>query len=138
MEMVSTGEAGVREAIRRILKQINAAWRGGRTDELRQYFHENMVIVSPGFQVRGEGREACVASYQDFINQATVTEYKEGEATVDVWGDTAVATYPWQMAWQMGGQSSRESGHDVFIFIREAGKWLAVWRTLLPLPNPGK
>jgi hypothetical protein len=36
------------------------------------------------------------------------------------------------MAWAMGGQSFREAGHDLFVFARENGAWLAVWRTLVP------
>jgi ketosteroid isomerase-like protein len=124
-------------AIRAILAGIAAAWRGGRFEDLRAYFSEDMVIVPPGFASRVEGREACLASYRDFVNYATITEYRESEPTIDVRGEAAVATFGWEMAWEVGGRPSRESGHDLFVFAREDGRWLAVYRTLIPAPGEG-
>jgi hypothetical protein len=123
------------EAIRRLLQRINAAWREGRVEELYDCFHEKISVAPPGFQTRVEGREPCVQSYRDFLSQAVVKEYTESEPVVDVWENTAVATYRWEMTWEMGGQTYRESGHDLFVFSREAGRWWAVWRTIVPSPS---
>jgi hypothetical protein len=40
-----------RETVRQVLQRIDDAWQQGRTDELNALFHEDMVIVGPGFQV---------------------------------------------------------------------------------------
>ena len=32
----------------------------------------------------------------------------------------------------MKGESFKDAGRDLFVFIREGGKWQAVWRTLIP------
>ena len=50
---------------------------------------------------------------------------------MDVFGDTAVATLRWEMAWEMGGQRSEEAGHDVYVLARVDNRWLVAWRTLL-------
>lgn len=57
--------------------------------------------------------------------------------TIDVCGDTAVATCPWEMEWEAGGEARREAGHDVFVLARRDGRWLAVWRTVVPLAAGG-
>ncbi len=135
--MASAQEEKHREEIRRLLKKINEAWLRGRPEELAAYFHANMVIVPPGFSGRAEGREACVQGYKDFVSQAKVREYKDAEPSIDLWGDTAVATYSWEIAYEMNGQDSREAGWDVFVFKGENAKWQAVWRTICLSPlNP--
>lgn len=121
-----------REAILGLVGLINDAWRNRRTGALRELFHESMTIVPPGLTEPVEGREACIKSYDDFLGVADVEEYWEASPTVETWGDTAVATFGWEMAWTMHGRSQNESGHDVFVFTRQDGRWWAVWRTILP------
>lgn len=123
---------GDRETIGQLLLQIHDAWRNGRTAELRGLFHEGMVIVPPALAGRIEGREAAIRSYDDFLGVASLDEYRESAPTIDVWGDTAVATFGWEMAWTMHGRSHREAGHDLFVFTRRDGRWWAAWRTILP------
>jgi hypothetical protein len=121
-----------RERVRLLVQQINSAWRNGRPEELHQYFHEDMVIVGPDLRELGKGRGPCVKSYQDFIAATTVHDYKESEPVIDVCGRTAVATYNWEIAYELNGQVLRETGQDLFVFGLENDRWQAVWRALLP------
>jgi hypothetical protein len=121
-----------RDAILGLIGRINDAWRNRRTGDLRDLFHESIVFAAPGLVARVEGREACIKSYDDFLGVADVEEYRETPPKVESWGDTAVATFGWEMAWTMHGRSHRESGHDLFVFTRQDGRWWAVWRTILP------
>jgi uncharacterized protein (TIGR02246 family) len=123
-----------REAVRSLIQRINDTWRQGHPEELAEYFHPDMVTVLPGFSGHVEGRAACVQSYVDFLGSATVHEYAESDHHIDVWGDTAVASYRFVMTWEMGGKHYREAGHDLFVFSREHGHWRAVWRTLQSAP----
>jgi ketosteroid isomerase-like protein len=122
-----------REQIRGILSDINRAWLDGNTDVLERHFHDDMVIAQPGFGIMGEGRDACVDSYKDFADSASVSDLKESEHIVLVWGDTAVASYKFEIEFEMDGKARREAGYDLFVFARQAGRWLAVWRTVLPV-----
>jgi hypothetical protein len=130
--MAHTEPGDERFALREVLRRIEAAWTSGRFHELEDCFHEGIVCVPPGFSMQVEGRAACIESYADFMGAARVTEYRQSEPAIDVWGDVAVATYPWEMAWEMKGQAHRESGHDVIVFARQMGRWVAVWRTIVP------
>jgi hypothetical protein len=138
--MPSGEETNDRDEIRLLLGKINDAWLKGIPDELPRVlgecFHDDMVVKGPDFQEAGRGKEACIRSYEDFLRQATVRECRLSEAAIDLSGNAAVATYSWEMTYGLGGQDYHESGHDLFVFTREDGKWLAVWRAVLVSPRP--
>ena len=121
-----------REEIRQILKRINEAWVSGQTEKLHGYFHDDMLISQLGIGRLGVGRQVCIQSYEDFVHRAVVKKVTESDHLIDVWGDTAVASYTYEIDYEMNGQEHSDSGQDVFVFIRDKGKWLAVWRTLVP------
>jgi len=133
--MVSGPGKNESEEIRKILKAINSAWVSGRSEDLEKFFHEDMVITGPGFQGGGKGRRTCVASYESFSQTAAIKEVKESNLSIDIWNNTAVAHYKFEIAYQIAGKDYRDSGYDLFVFTREEGKWLAVWRTILPEQN---
>jgi len=125
-----------------VLAKINDAWLHGTASEvaglIRPYFDDDMVMRGPGFQEIGRGGDLCSQSYAQFLEAAVVNECKLEEPAINVTGDTAVATYGWDMTYTLEGQRYRETGHDVFVFARHAGAgWKAVWRAMLPDPSPG-
>ena len=124
-----------RDEIKHILKSINAAWTKGHLDDLDKYFHEDMIIAQPGFGIRGEGKNACVDSYREFAGMASIQGLSESEHVVLVWGDTAVASYRFEIEYELDGQAHQDTGYDLFVFTRQGGAWLAAWRTILPVPE---
>ncbi|MBF6591736.1 MAG: nuclear transport factor 2 family protein [Ktedonobacterales bacterium] len=132
--MLSDAERHDQEEIRQLLATINKAWLHGQAEDLARCLHTRMVIVHPGAQARVSGRQACVESYQEFTNQATIHSYDAGEATIDIWGETGVATSRFEITYTMDGTHYHDIGHDLFVFEREEGRWWAIWRTLLPDP----
>lgn len=113
-----------------VVARINDAWRTGRTDDLADYFHPDMVIVGPGFEVLARGADACVASYRDFLRVSVVHEYRESKLTVRETDGVAVATYSWEMDYEQTGKRSREAGTDLFVLRRHGESWRAVWRAV--------
>lgn len=132
MESVSQSED--RATLVELVKRINGAWRSGHTEALDDLFHDDMAIVGPGFVPLAKGRRACIASYEDFLRSAVVHDYSEAVPQMEIWGDTATATYGWEMTYTLEGQTYRETGHDVFVFARAEGRWRAVWRAMMPSP----
>ncbi len=90
------------------------------------------MMRGPGSAEMPRGREACIRSYAAFVQQAVIRECNLSEPSIDVWGDTAVATYSWDMTYEFGGTTLHETGQDTFVFARSDGRWQAVWRLLLP------
>jgi hypothetical protein len=124
-------EKSIEELIH-IVRQINLSWREGKPEKLEEYFHERMMIVSADLKILGDGKEQCINSYREFIGQAHILEYKESEPEIHIWGTTAIAWYNYEMNWKMNGDSYEESGKDLFVFTSESGKWMAIWRKVMP------
>lgn len=131
--MTSISNGKFVEELVHIIKQISLSWREGHSERLKEYFHERIKIVSSDLKILGEGREACIKSYSDFTAQAKLQKYNESKPDIFVWGNTAVASYRYDVAWEMNGKFYDETGKDLFVFTYENGKWLAVWRQLFPV-----
>jgi uncharacterized protein (TIGR02246 family) len=127
------GETSAADAVAAALRRINQAWLGGRPDEIARLIHPEMVMVYPGFSGRGQGRAAIVAGFVDFCSNARVHSYREGDAQVDVAGDTAVVNYTFEMVYERSGERYQATGRDLWVFTRHGGEWLGAWRTMLDL-----
>jgi len=132
--MVSVAESSDRADVQLLVNKINEAWLKGRPQDLQEYFHPEIVIKGPGFEEMARGREACVRSYEDFTRQAKVREFKVSAVAVDLCSNTAVATCPWEITYEMKGQVYHESGQDLFVFTRNEGRWQVIWRAVLTSP----
>jgi uncharacterized protein (TIGR02246 family) len=132
--MAESAHAGDRDTIGRLVEEINAAWVTGQPERLAAYFHEDMVIVSPRFQERVEGRDACVASYGELVGSARIHHYHATEPHVHVVGDAAVATYRYAITYAVDTTDFQEAGWDVWVFARVGAAWQAIWRTIVPAP----
>ncbi len=123
--------------IREIVAAINEAWVIGDYDAMGPYVAEHVVMAPPGLEdARVLGRAAFIASYRQFAEVAKTREFSAGVPRVDVIGDTAVATCPFTIAYELEGETYREKGIDVLVFSRPAGDWKVVWRTLISEPEP--
>ena len=118
--------------IRKAVEEINASWLQGRTEDLAGCFHENIQMVAPGLQIIGRGKAAVIGSYADFVGRAEIHDFKTEEPQISVWGDTGVAGYGFEIDWEENGKRKKDLGQEVFVFRRESGLWLAVWRLMLP------
>lgn len=127
---MATGDP--RAQVLEVLAEVTRAWRERDFDALPALFAPDMVMALPGLSGYLEGREACIESFRDFTAAASVDRYAESAHRVDVSGDTAVASYRWEMAWTRGGHAHAAAGHDLFALRREGDHWLVTWRTLLP------
>jgi uncharacterized protein (TIGR02246 family) len=127
-----------RESVAAAMERINRAWLDRQPADLQALFHPDLTMALPGFVGRVEGRQALVAGFEDFCTHATVEDYHESNRQVDVVGDTAVVSFDYPMVYERLGQRNRATGRDLWVFARDGGKWLAVWRTMLNLEEqPG-
>lgn len=115
------------------MQQINRAWLDGRIEDLAPMLHPAIVMVFPGFSGRATGRDAFVAGFADFCQQATVHEFQEHDHQVDVAGDTAVVNFVYETVYERSGERYRATGRDLWVFAKQDKDWLAVWRTMLDL-----
>jgi hypothetical protein len=120
------------------LRGINDAWLEGRPDDMAGDLDEQVVVVREGALGRSVGRGRAVAGYREFVTSAAVREFTESDLSIDAWGDTAVASYRYDIGWEADGERHTERGRDLFVFRRVEGTWLAVYRLQRPdPPDPG-
>ncbi|HEX8905459.1 MAG TPA: nuclear transport factor 2 family protein [Longimicrobiaceae bacterium] len=127
-EAASTPDAG---GPAELLRRIERAWLEGRPRDLVPLFHPHVVMALPGFAGRAEGRETLVGGFVDFCENARIVSFDHDEPQIDVIGDTAVATTAFTMVYELESQRYRSTGRDLWVFARQGGEWLAVWRTML-------
>jgi ketosteroid isomerase-like protein len=122
-----------REDASTAMRQINQAWLGGRLDDLAPMLHPEIVMVLPGFAGSVQGREELLAGFRDFRQNATIQEFREHDHQVDVAGDTAVSTFRYEMVYERSGGRYRCTGRDLWVFQKQGGAWIAVWRAMLAM-----
>ncbi len=119
-------------AVEEVVAGINRAWLEQRFDELGAYFDEAIVMVAPDGVLRVTGRVDGVRTFEEFMRRATVEHFEVFDVTVDTWGETAVATYDFDIIFELDGQRFDESGRELWVFAGGGDSWRARWRTQLP------
>jgi len=108
------------------IASLNACWTKGDPEDLREYFHQDMVAVTPVDREPRVGREACVAGWAGFAGSADILSWTERGHRVRIFGDAAVVTYCYELRCRMGGATLTLAGRDMFFLVRESGRWWAV------------
>jgi len=116
----------VKQEVWNALRALNDAWTKGNPNNLKNYFHKDMVAITATDRERLEGKEACFTSWNNFAKAAKIHHWNELEPRIQIYGNTAVVTYYFDMSFDMGGQAVKLGGRDMFVFVNEGGKWLAV------------
>lgn len=109
-------ESRAKEEVWQTIQTLNRLWTvEGNADELREYFHRDMVAITPTDRNRLEGRDACVAGWKAFATAAKIHYWKETDPRVDLYGNDsfAVVTYYFDMSFEMGGQTVKMGGRYV-------------------------
>ncbi len=122
-----------RADVAKAMGQINQTWLNGRVQDLAPMVHPEIVMVFSGFAGRVQGREAFLAGFADFCQNATIHEFREHGHQVDVAGDTAVVTFQYDMVYERSGARYRSTGRDLWVFQLQDTAWIAVWRTMLDM-----
>jgi len=131
-------QEAVKQEVWSTIQNLNRLWAAeNKADGLAKYFHEKMVAITPSDRLRREGREASVAGWKAFTEAATIHYWKEMDPLIEVFGGGkfAVVTYYFDMAVDMGGETVRLEGRDMFSLVKEDGKWLVVSDQFSPFPQ---
>ena len=126
-------ESADSQAVAETLRRINEAWLDGRPHDLLPLVHPEITMVFPGFAGRIQGAASFLAGFEEFCRTARVHSYQEHDRQIDVVADTAVASFRFEMVYEREGSSYQATGRDLWVFTRQSGGWLAVWRTMLDL-----
>ena len=118
-----------REQIIRTIRASNEAWTSGQPQKVEDFFHPAAVLMMPVTGQRIEGRDAIVASYVDFGRKSVTRDFEEFDHSVDLFGDSAVATYRFRVTYEYDGETHQEEGAEILVFRRMGQSWQVIWRS---------
>ena len=125
-------------AVWQMVTAMNRAWTTGHAEQLANYFHERIVAITPTDRHRIEGREACIAAWAAFVEDAKVLDWQEHDPKVTVFGENAaVVTYYYEAKVGMAGKLVELTGRDMFFMVKEDGRWWAVAEQFSGFPGEG-
>ena len=93
-----------------------------------------MVAITATDRNRLDGGAACIAGWKGFATTARIHRWKEVDPVINVYGNSAVVAYYFDMSFDMGGQTINMGGRDMFFFVKENGRWWAVADQFSPYP----
>ena len=117
------------------LLELNECWSKSDGAELVNYFHRDMVAITPTDRERLVGRDDCVAGWMRFSKAAKIHYWKEIDPKITLFSDTAIVTYYYGMSFDMAGRTIKSDGRDMFVFVKENNKWWAVANQFSPYPG---
>ena len=129
--MSAQNAESIRDEIIRIIKSMNQAWLTSDFNGLRDFHHENIVIVTPDMKRVGIGIEPCMASYKEFVSKSHIFSFEEKSINVDTFGNAAVATFEYTIDYEMSKKRSQEHGKEILVFSKDPDKWLLIWRMIV-------
>lgn len=118
----------------KFIQDMNRCWTESKPEDLNNYFHTNMVAITPTDKNRLEGKAACMAGWTVFAKNTKIHSWKEREHKIQLYENTAIVTYYFDISFSMGGQTINMSGRDMFTLIKENGKWWVVADQFSPFP----
>ena len=119
------------DAIWRAIAGANQAWLRGDPAATAPLFAPDVVAVPPDLGATVRGRDAMVQSFVDYVAQVKTHHFTEGARSIEVLGDVAVATYRFDVRYEVGGAIHDEVGQEVLVLTRTDGQWRVIWRTQL-------
>jgi hypothetical protein len=122
-----------REDAAAAMRRINRAWLDGDVERLASLVHPEMTMALPGFSGSVQGRDAVLAGFRDFVQNARIEEYRDEDLRADAAGETAVVTFRYDMIYALSGGRYHATGRDLWVFELQNNAWIAVWRAMLDM-----
>lgn len=122
-------ESNVKDSVWQTVQQMNQLWTvENNAEELVNYFHKNMIAITPTDSFRIEGRDACVEGWRKFADTANIIKWKEEDPKIVLYGNNefAVVTYYFSMVFEINNDTIEMKGRDMFSLIKENEKWWIV------------
>ena len=120
-----------KQEIWKLMEKINHTWLNDDPMKLKNFFHENIVILSKDFKEQGIGINACIKSYEEFRKISKVKEFNVSDSRVELFKNTAIVSYNFEIKYEIDNEFYNDKGKDMYIFTKEKERWVAIWRMLM-------
>ncbi len=116
-----------------IVNAINEAWVNNRAEKIAVHLHPKCVMTSPDFKQYLRGKEAVVNSYVEYTKMAKTKAFGIADASVDIFGDTAIVNATFVVTYELEGKTFQGAGREIWTLKQSNDRWYGVWRSLADL-----
>lgn len=117
--------------IERFIEQFNTAWITGDIEQLEPILDENVVFVLPDFKAELQGKERCLQTIRDYVDNTQTREFRVTGKSIRVWPECAMVTVDYYIEYSIQGNSYSENGKEVWTLLNRSGVWKMAWRALV-------
>ena len=108
------------------ISEMLATWQIGDTDRMQNYYADDVLVVSGGWEPPIIGWTNYRASYLTQRAHMQSAHLERTNTAIKVTGDTAWATYQWEFNGVVDNSATIARGHSTLVFARRNGHWLIV------------
>jgi len=105
---------GTQHDIERFVRDLNRAWVEERYEDLRAFFDDDVVLLTPGAGDATVGAESMVESYRQFASLATVHGFEVTGVELFARGPVVMAHARFDVDYEISTGRFRESGLEIY------------------------
>lgn len=114
------------DAIERGISLMLAAWQAGDGEGMHAFYADDVLMVSGVWEPPLSGWPAYLRVYTEQRARIQGVRLERTNTFRKVEGNTAWATYQWDLSGVMDGAAMNAHGHTTLAFEKRNGKWLIV------------
>jgi uncharacterized protein (TIGR02246 family) len=114
------------QAIEVATGEMLGAWQIGDGEKMHQYYADDALVVSGGWQTPISGWEAYFRGYQIQRAHMQAVRLERTNTFRKVTGNSAWVTYQWDLSAIVDGNASVARGHTTLVYEKRNGRWLIV------------
>jgi len=119
---------GTNGVIADFIDDLNRTWQAGRYDDLKAFYHPDVVLLPPDAGEAIRGREAVVASYVDFGAAAELESFEAMDLAVFDFETTSSVHMPFVMRYRHEGRRFEDRGVELYTVQTGGLRPQIVWR----------
>lgn len=108
-----------------IVRRCNDAWQQRDWQALVACYHPRAILLPPDAGEPINGRDAIIATYQEFMEVAHIEEFQVIELTSHDFGHTHIVHMRFELEYQLESQTLKDIGLEVYV-LEDAS---IVWRS---------
>jgi ketosteroid isomerase-like protein len=114
------------QEILKIEKAMMREFNAGDMTGVLSHFHPRVIGFSSTQQERVSGLGGMKKTFNYYRQASTHMKYRIAEPNVQLFGDTAIATFRWTVELGKGSPRHVVKGRGSHVLTRQDGKWLIV------------
>jgi uncharacterized protein (TIGR02246 family) len=125
------------DAIERGISLMLAAWQAGDGEGMHAFYADDVLMVSGVWEPPLSGWPAYLHAYTGQRARIQSVRLERTNTFRKVEGNTAWATYQWDLSGVMDGGAMNAHGHTTLVLEKRNGKWLIVLNHTSLTQEPG-